>query len=132
MIHRLALIAAYWFAINWPIVLVVGAIGVLIAWFINLGATVQNAFIFVLKSVDDMITHCVNGAIDAINLIIKALNKIPGVEIDLVNKLDNSFGNLKYQKLTSYADAYEKGSKIATKPMLTKWQSGYRKYCRKK
>lgn len=139
MIHRLALIAAYWFAINWPIVLVVGAIvlvanalgamgvaasdvfgyvggaiGVLIAWFMNLGASVENAFIFVLKSVDDMITRSVNGAIDAINLIIKALNKIPGVEIDLVNKIDNSFGSLKYQKLTSYADAYDKGSKIAT------------------
>lgn len=137
MIRRLALIAAYWFAINWPIVLVVGAIvlvanalnamgitasdvfgyvggaiGVLIAWFINLGATVQNVFIFVLKSVDDMITRCVNGAISAINLIIKALNRIPGVEISLVDQLDNSFGNLKYQKLTSYSDAYKAGSQI--------------------
>lgn len=89
-----------------------GAIGVLIAWFTNLGITVQNAFIFVLKSVDDMITRCVNGAIGAINLIIKALNKIPGVEISLVDQLDNSFGNLKYQKLTSYSDAYKAGSQI--------------------
>lgn len=89
-----------------------GGIGVLIAWFKNLGATVYNAFIFVIKSIDDMITSCVNNAISAINLIIKALNKIPGVEIELVNKLDNSFGNLKYQKLTSYADAYKAGSQI--------------------
>jgi len=91
-----------------------GAIGVLIAWFINLGAIAKNAFILVLKSIDDMVTGCVNGAIDAINLIIEALNAIPGVEIDLVDHIDKSFGGLKYEKMIDYSDAYNKGSKIST------------------
>ena len=139
MIRRLALIAAYWFAINWPIVLVVGAIvlvstalnamgvtasdvfgfiggsiGVLIAWFINLGKTITNAFIFVAKSVDDMFTNMINGVIGGINKIIDALNNISGVDIKSAKEFEGFTGDLEYQKLINYSDAYDKGSNIGT------------------
>ncbi len=135
MIPPLYAVAAGWLMINWPILIVIGAIalmvylmqqsgvtmqqvaeviggsiGVLIQLFINMGTAITNTFIGIAKIIDTVITGAINLVLKGVNAIITALNKIPGVNIGSVSEFQGLTGGLKFQEYGSLTDAYNNGA----------------------
>lgn len=69
----------------------IGMVQTLIGWFLQIPAAIGGAFDMVEKFLLDMI----NTAIDFLNGLIDAVNKIPGVNIGSIDKVETLFGSAK-------------------------------------
>lgn len=90
-----------------------GSIAVLLQLFLNLSTAISNSYIAIAKTIDQVFTTTVNLAIASINLLISALNKIPGINISSMGDY-KGFGamGLDYLEYGSVTDAYKAGSDI--------------------
>ncbi len=135
MIPPLYAQAAAWLAMNWPILLIGVAIGLLIYAMIKFGDTTAKVFGFIggligvlvaliynmiasvinaISSLGDFIVNTVisiiNTVISGINLVIKALNLLPGVNIGAVGGLE--LVQTKRIEYMGLKDAWSTGQKI--------------------
>lgn len=127
--------AAQWLLMNWPIMLIGAAIGLLIYAMVKFGdvtsqvlgyigggigvvlGLIHNLIVFIANGIlylGDFVVNCiitmVNDAIELLNFLISAVNKIPGVDLGLVSEMEY----VKTQKF-KYADlgaAWSKGQDI--------------------
>lgn len=75
-----------------PVVLVIAAVGALaIAWSKNLGG-MRDFTRSVVDKIGEFFESMVNGAISAINFLIDKVNKLPGVSIDAIDKVNFEWG----------------------------------------
>lgn len=127
--------AAAWLAIHWPIVLIGvaiglliyamlkfgditsevfgyigGAIGVLIALIYNLVASIVNSMAYLSDFIVNLVIDIINTVISGINFVIGALNRLPGVDISTVGKIEHVESyKLDYMGL---GDAWSAGQRI--------------------
>ena len=135
MIPPLYAQAAAWLAIHWPILLIGaaigllvysmvkfgditskvfgyigGGIGVLLALINNLFASVINSILHLYDFVVNIIISMVNDALGFVNLLISAVNKIPGVDIGPIGKLE--YINTHKFEYADIKTAWSQGQKI--------------------
>lgn len=131
----LPLIMLEWFAMNWPIMLIGaaiglliytmvkfgdvtsqvlgyigGGIGVLLAIIYNMVTSVANLIIYLVDFVLNSLIGLANGAIGIIDLVIAGVNKIPGVDLELVEKIDRV--NTQKIEFADLGDAWDAGKGI--------------------
>jgi tape measure domain-containing protein len=87
-----------------------GTLGVIIAIFYNLLAALHNIGIFVSDALINIFIDLFNSIIDGVNLVIKALNHIPGVDIDSASKFERV--NTQKVDFMNLGDAWNKGQDI--------------------
>lgn len=119
--------AGAWLLVNWPILLIMvsiglllyamikfgdetikvfgfigGAIGVVLAIFNNLVAAIWNGIIGIAEGISNLFVSVINSVLKGVNWIIKAMNKIPGVNIDTVSEMkkdDFSAAKMQYKNI---------------------------------
>jgi len=127
-----------WIALNWPILLIGaaiglliyamvkfgdvtakifgyigGGIGILVALIYNFIAALSNGMTSFRDFVSNIFIELINGIISGINFLINALNKIPGVDIETVEKLDRA--NTEKLEYMGFGDAWNKGQELGQK-----------------
>ena len=135
IISQLMILLAPLMAINWQVLLIGFAIGVVIGivnelgltfedfftyiggaigWMegllINLGIAVKNAFITVMQVVEPIILSIVNLIIEGINKVLGLVNKISGKEIRLINPLESKFEGKDFKEFVNLTDYYNEGA----------------------
>lgn len=134
MVSPILAAAGAWLLATWPLLLIGAAIGLLIYAMIYFGDTVTQVFGYIGGGIGALLAHLsnlynrlltfgdsvriffvdvANEAIDFINKVISALNKIPGIEIELHEKLKQV--NAKKRESINVDDAWAKGQDMGEK-----------------
>lgn len=131
----LPMIALQWLAMNWPIMLIGaaiglliyamihfgdvtsqvfgyigGGIGVLLGLIYNIAAAIANSILHLGDFVVNIFLGLINAVLGLIDLAISGLNKLPGVEFDAVGQIE--YVNTKKDEFVDLGEAWSKGQDI--------------------